>query len=279
MISIQNITYNYPGSKHLVFKDFSLNLAPGRIYGLLGKNGTGKSTLLYLVCGLLRQRKGTVTLNGEPCALRKPDMLQDIYLVPEEYDLPNVSLKDYVRSNSLFYPRFSEATLNSCLADFELPTDIHLKSLSMGQKKKVFMSFAMATGCSYIFMDEPTNGLDIPSKSLFRKVVARHMTDDRTLIVATHQVHDVESLLDHIVIIDQSHVLLNSSVSAITEAYVFRTIAESEAAQAVYTEPCAGGLSAMVHRKADEEETQLNLELLFDAAVSGSLPRTFPPAQ
>ena len=137
MISIQNITYNYPGSKHLVFKDFSLNLAPGRIYGLLGKNGTGKSTLLYLVCGLLRQRKGTVTLNGEPCALRKPDMLQDIYLVPEEYDLPNVSLKDYVRSNSVFYPRFSEATLNSCLADFELPTDIHLKSLSMGQKKKV----------------------------------------------------------------------------------------------------------------------------------------------
>ena len=146
MISIQNITYNYPGSKHLVFKDFSLNLAPGRIYGLLGKNGTGKSTLLYLVCGLLRQRKGTVTLNGEPCALRKPDMLQDIYLVPEEYDLPNVSLKDYVRSNSVFYPHFSEATLNSCLADFELPTDIHLKSLSMGQKKKVFMSFAMATG-------------------------------------------------------------------------------------------------------------------------------------
>lgn len=274
MIQIQNITYHYPGSKHLVFQGFSLTLEPGRIYGLLGKNGTGKSTLLYLICGLLRQRQGDITIDGERSALRTPAMLQEVYLVPEEYDMPAITLKEYARINSVFYPHFSEDILRSCLADFELPADIHLKALSMGQKKKVYMSFALATGCRYIFMDEPTNGLDIPSKSLFRKVVARHMTDDRTLIVSTHQVHDVEALLDHIVIIDQSRVLLDSSVGDVTAAYAFRTIPESQAAEAVYAEPSAGGLSAIMPRREGEEETQVNLELLFDAAVSGKLPAT-----
>lgn len=275
MINIQNITYRYPGSKHLVFKDFSLTLEPGRIYGLLGKNGTGKSTLLYLICGLLHLRQGDITVNGERSVLRTPGMLQDIYLVPEEYDLPAITLKEYVRISSVFYPRFNEDILNSCLTDFELPTDLHLKALSMGQKKKVHMSFALATGCSLILMDEPTNGLDIPSKSLFRKVVARHMTDDRTLIVSTHQVHDVELLLDHVVIIEQSHVMLDCSVGDITAAYAFRTIPEAEAGEAIYTEPSAGGLSAIMPRKEGEEETQVNLELLFDAAVSGKLPASF----
>ena len=265
MISIQNITYNYPGSKHLVFKDFSLNLAPGRIYGLLGKNGTGKSTLLYLVCGLLRQRKGTVTLNGEPCALRKPDMLQDIYLVPEEYDLPNVSLKDYVRSNSVFYPHFSEATLNSCLADFELPTDIHLKSLSMGQKKKVFMSFALATNTRYLLMDEPTNGLDIPSKAQFRRVVANTMTEERCVIISTHQVHDVEALLDHVLMINQSEILLNASTAEICEKYKFEYRLPQDMDETVlYAEPSLQGNAVIAKREEGDAETPINLELLFN---------------
>ncbi len=272
MIDIQNISYRYPGGRSQVFSDFSLQLQPGRIYGLLGKNGTGKSTLLYLICGLLRLGKGTITFNGQPSQQRTPEMLQDICLVPEEYDLPDMSLQEYVRINSVFYPRFSEDILSSCLADFELPADLRLGALSMGQKKKVFMSFALATGCTYIFMDEPTNGLDIPSKSLFRKVVSRHMTDERTLVVSTHQVHDVETLLDHIVIIDQSRVLLNSTTADVTAAYAFRTITEADAAKAVYTEPCAGGLSAIMPRQAGDEETQINLELLFDAAVGGHLP-------
>lgn len=279
MIEINDISFRYPGTKHDIYSGFSLTLSENRIYGVLGKNGTGKSTLLYLISGLLRPGKGSILVDGMDTRRRYAEMLSEMFIVPEEFALPRTSLDDYVLLNRKFYPRFSTEVLANCLRDFDLPLSLNLDALSMGQKKKVFMSFALAANTKFLLMDEPTNGLDIPSKSLFRKVVARHMTDDRTLIVATHQVHDVESLLDHIVIIDQSHVLLNSSVSAITEAYAFRTIAESEAAQAVYTEPCAGGLSAMVHRKDEEEETQLNLELLFDAAVSGSLPRTFPPAQ
>ncbi|MDD5862009.1 MAG: ABC transporter ATP-binding protein [Prevotella sp.] len=267
MIEIKNLTYRYPGAKHPVFEDFSLTLEGNRIYGLLGKNGTGKSTLLYLISGLLRPTAGEVLLGGRRSFDRTPEMLEDLFLVPEEYDLPAMGLREYVKVNRMFYPRFSEEILTNCLRDFEIAPDVDLKALSMGQKKKVYMSFALATGTRLILMDEPTNGLDIPSKSLFRKVVARYMTEDRTMIISTHQVHDIESLLDHIVIIDQSEVLLNSSVSDLTARYAFRAISEQEAEgpDVVYTEPSIMGLAAILRRQPGEEETQVNLELLFDA--------------
>lgn len=273
MIEINHLTYKYQGSKHLVFDDFNLSLEGNKICGLLGKNGTGKSTLLYLISGLLRPTKGTVMLNGRRSFDRSPEMLEDLFLVPEEYDLPAMNLREYVKVNSVFYPRFSKEILYNSLRDFEIAPDVDLKALSMGQKKKVFMSFALATGTRLILMDEPTNGLDIPSKSLFRKVVAKYMTDDRMMIISTHQVHDIESLLDHIIIIDQSEVLLNSSVSDITARYCFRAISEQDAQKpnVVYTEPSLMGLAAILRRQPDEEETQLNLELLFDATTAHKL--------
>lgn len=206
MIDVNNISFHYQGSRHEVFSDFSLSLAPGRIYGLLGKNGTGKSTLLYLISGLPRPESGTVSVDGKESLLRQPEMLQEIFIVPEEYAMPDMSFKAFADMMRTFYPHFSDELLDKCLADFEMPAEPNLKELSMGQKKKVYMSFAIATGTRLLMMDEPTNGLDIPSKALFRKVVASYMTDDRTLIISTHQVHDIESLLDHVVIIDNSRV-------------------------------------------------------------------------
>ena len=159
MIQVNDITFSYPGSKHKVFDRLSLNLKDNHIYGLLGKNGTGKSTLLYLIAGLLRPKKGCILVDGLTASKRYPEMLQEIYLVPEEYNLPNMSLANYTKIHETFYPRFSKETLNKCLEDFEMPTNINMKQLSMGQKKKVYMSFALATGCHLLLMDEPTNGL------------------------------------------------------------------------------------------------------------------------
>ena len=82
MIDVTNLNFNYQGSRHQVFSDFSLHLEPGRIYGLLGKNGTGKSTLLYLISGLLRPRSGKVTVDGRESRLRQPDLLQEMFIVP-----------------------------------------------------------------------------------------------------------------------------------------------------------------------------------------------------
>ena len=208
MIEIKDVTFAYR-SHQPVLDGFSLQFARGGIYGLLGKNGTGKSTLLYLMMGLLRPQKGIVTVDGIDTTLRRPEVLSEMFLVPEEYDLPAISLSAYVKAIKPFYPRFSEDLLKQCLANFEMSTDINLGELSMGQKKKVYMSIALAANTRYLLMDEPTNGLDILSKSQFRKVVIEGMSEDKTIIISTHQVHDVELLLDHVCIIERNKVLLN----------------------------------------------------------------------
>ena len=208
MISIQNIKFGYR-SYQRVLDDFSLDFGQSGIYGLLGKNGTGKSTLLYLMMGLLRPQKGDVTIDGVSASLRTPEVLREMFLVPEEYDLPRISLRGYVKAIKPFYPRFSDEILERSLASFEMTSDIDLGSLSMGQKKKIYMSVALAANTRYLLMDEPTNGLDILSKSQFRKALIESMSDDKTVIISTHQVHDVELLLDHVCIIEPNRVLLN----------------------------------------------------------------------
>ena len=272
MIDIKNIDFKYAGSKVQVFQDFSLQLSENNIYGLLGKNGTGKSTLLYLIAGLLRPNHGEVTIDGIPSIKRRPEILQELFIVPEEFDMPSMSLDEYVRINQPFYPNFSREVLRNCLEEFEMPTSLNLKTLSMGQKKKVFMSFALAAGTRLLLMDEPTNGLDIPSKTQFRRAVANNMTEDRTLIISTHQVHDVESLLDHILILSRSKLLLNASVGDICERYCFDYRSPNEPMDDVlYSEPSIQGNASISLRKEDMAETTLNLELLFNAVTMGKL--------
>ena len=272
MINVDNISFAYAGQKTKVFDNFSLQLEANNIYGLLGKNGTGKSTLLYLISGLLRPQKGTVTVDGMKSIDRRPEMLEEVFIVPEEFDLPSMTLDKYVSINQPFYPHFSREVLENCLNDFELPTTLSLQSLSMGQKKKVFMSFALAAGTRLLLMDEPTNGLDIPSKVQFRRVVANNMTDDRTLIISTHQVHDVESLLDHILILNQQQLLLDASVGDICDRYSFEYRTPGSAADGVlYSEPSVQGEAVIVPRNPDKVETPLNLELLFNAVTLGKV--------
>ena len=272
MIEVNNISFRYPGTKHNVFSNFSMSLEANSIYGLLGKNGTGKSTLLYLISGLLRPANGEVKVDGRLATDRQPEMLKEMFIVPEEFNLPSVTLDTYVKINKPFYPNFSQEVLESCLKDFELPQTLKLNELSMGQKKKVYMSFALAAGTKYLFMDEPTNGLDIPSKTQFRRVIANNMSDERTLIISTHQVHDVETLLDHILILSESEMLLNSSVSNICEHFSFEYRQPQEMDDTViYAEPTLQGNAVIAKREENDDETQMNLELLFNAVATGKI--------
>jgi ABC-2 type transport system ATP-binding protein len=268
MIEIKDLSFRYGKTKAMVFDHFSLDLAQGAVYGLLGKNGTGKSTLLYLLTGLLRRQGGSITYKGVDVALRYPVVLQEMFLVPEEFSMPEVSMKQFVKVNAPFYPRFSEAILKDCLHEFELNEDINLGELSMGQKKKAFMSFALATNTSLVLMDEPSNGLDIPSKSQFRKVIAKGMTDNKTVIISTHQVRDIDSLLDHVVMIDGSEVLLNASVNEICDKLNFVEQGMNEPTDgALYFQPSVQG-NSVIYPNTAHEESNLNLEVLFNAALA-----------
>lgn len=212
MIDIKDITFGHK-KRQTVLEDFSLRIADGGIYGLLGKNGTGKSTLLYLIAGLLTAQQGTIEVNGANPRHRRPSTLSDIFIVPEEFSLPSVSMADFIASNSTFYPNFSHDDLRRNLEIFDMTTDMHLGQLSMGQKKKAFMSFALACNTPILLLDEPTNGLDIPGKSRFRKFIVSAMTDERTVVISTHQVRDIDRILDHIIITDSKRVVMDSSVT------------------------------------------------------------------
>lgn len=270
MLSIKDVTYGY-AANYKVLSNFSLEFGEGGIYGLLGKNGTGKSTLLYLIMGLLHPNKGEVLYNGVDTRLRNPDIMSDMFIVPEEYNLPAISLKEYINSLRRFYPRFSEDTLKRCLDGFGMPLDVNLGALSMGQKKKVYMCMALAANTGLLLMDEPTNGLDIPSKSQFRKVVANSMTDDRTIIISTHQVRDVELLLDRLAVIDQNRVLLDATMGEISDKLRFVDVdRNSLSAEALYYEDSVHGYSAVMKKTAGSSETSVNLELLFNALLADS---------
>ena len=268
MIEVKNLFFSYGKRKQKVFDDFSLALDKGSVYGLLGKNGTGKSTLLYLMTGLLRPQAGRVLYKGVDVSMRYPLTLQDMFLVPEEFALPSVSLKQYLKLYTPFYPNFSNELLSTCLRDFDMNEDIHLGELSMGQKKKAFMCFALATNTSLLVMDEPSNGLDIPSKSQFRKVIASGMTDEKSVIISTHQVRDIDSLLDHVVIIDGTRVLLNASVKTICDKVYFAEQGMNEPTDtALYVQPSVQG-NSVIFPNTENEETNLNLEVLFNAMLA-----------
>ena len=268
MMEIKNVSFGY-NRKQTVFDDFSLTLGEGSVYGLLGRNGTGKSTLLYLMTGLLRPRRGEVLYQGVNVSLRRPETLSQMFIVPEEFTLPKVSLKQFVSLNRPFYPRFSDELLCSCLRDFDMNEDIHLGELSMGQKKKAYMCFALATNTQLLVMDEPSNGLDIPSKSQFRRVVASGMAEDKTVIISTHQVRDIDSLLDHVVIIEGSRTLLNRSVADICSHLCFAELSSGElTGDELFTQPSMHGQSVILPNRLGEEEGTLNLELLFNATLA-----------
>lgn len=211
MLEIKNITFGY--DKKNVLNNFSMKFENGGVYGLLGKNGTGKSTLLYLIMGLLCPKTGEILMDGKNTFERNPETLRRMFIVPEEYDLPNTNLASYIKNIRPFYPNFDEQVLKDCLEVFEMPTDVNMKDLSMGQKKKIYISLALAIRTEILVMDEPTNGLDIPAKSQFRKAIARGMSKNQIIIISTHQVRDVELLLDHVTIINQNGVLLNEPIN------------------------------------------------------------------
>ena len=270
MLNIQNLSFRYPRRSQAVLDDFSLKIDNGGIYGLLGPNGAGKSTLLYLISGLLTPKTGEVKFNGVNTRLRLPETLNDIFIVPEELTLPAVKLDSYVKMNAPFYPRFSYEDMQRHLATFEVG-DIaryKLSSLSMGQKKKIFMSFALACNTSLLLMDEPTNGLDIPGKAAFRRFIASSASDDKIIIISTHQVRDIDRILDHVIIMDEHRLLLNESINAITDRLAFLATADKELIDlALVAQPGIGGAQIVIENDGSLD-TEVNLESLFELATT-----------
>jgi ABC-2 type transport system ATP-binding protein len=266
MIDIQDLHFAYKKKK--VFTGLNLSLQAGHIYGLLGKNGTGKSTLLRNIAGLLFPNQGKVkVLNYNP-GQRNPAFLQELFMVPEEFYLPNISIGTFISCNASFYPKFDHNQFNTYLKEFEIPVDNKLQQMSYGQKKKVLISFGLACNTSLLLMDEPTNGLDIMSKSQFRKVIAGAIDESKCIIICTHQVKDMESLIDRITVIDEGKILFDQTVDRITSKLSFKVSFDSaEIKHAIYKEESLKG-SAIITTNMEDGEGKLDLEMLYKAIVT-----------
>lgn len=269
MVDIQALQFGYQKKK--VFDGLSLEFRPGCIYGLLGKNGTGKSTLLRNIHGLIYPDKGTIKVLGYNPRKRSPEFLRDVYMIPEEFYLPNVPIRKFVTCNAPFYPKFDLTQFEIYLREFEIPLENTLQQMSYGQKKKVLISFALACNTSLVLMDEPSNGLDIMSKSQFRKVLAAAVNEQKCIIISTHQVRDLEALIDHITIIDEGKILFDHSLEEIQRRLSFSFSFERQLpASVIYFEQALTGNAIISVSKEDDGDSsgKIDLELLYKAVIT-----------
>ncbi len=265
MIEIKNLTFGYTKKRYL-FDDLNLNIPAGNIYGLLGRNGAGKTTLLKQILGLLFPVKGECLVFDKPARERLPEVLSDVYFIPEEFQLPAISMSLFTKMHAPFYPKFDKVILDKYLIEFEINNNAKLSALSYGQKKKFLIAFGLATRTRLLILDEPTNGLDIPSKSQFRRIIAASMGEERSIIISTHQVRDLASLIDHIIILESGKVVFHQSTEDISKKLSFTLTKNTDKLDVVYSELVMGGYATMC-RKTDEE-TEIDLELLFNGVVS-----------
>jgi ABC-2 type transport system ATP-binding protein len=267
MIQIQDAAFHY--SKARLFEGLTLSIPGGNIYGLLGMNGAGKTTLLKILSGQIYLQKGQAEVMGYDPGKREAAMLEQIFYLPEEFYLPNIELKEYLSLNAVFYPAFDREAFEIYSKAFGLDYNKKLSQLSYGQKKKFLLSFGLASNTSLLILDEPTNGLDIPSKSQFRRTIASAMRDDRTFIISTHQVRDMENLIDPIIILHEGKVVFNSPLDDVSSALTLAlTPSEPTDAACLYKEQVPGGWSSLRTRNPDDMETNIDLETLFNAVIT-----------
>lgn len=267
MIQLKNLSFHYNKRQEL-FKDLMFDQTAGSITGLLGKNGAGKSTLLYLIAGLLEPKKGEVTVNGYVPFKRDPNFLTNFFLVTDEMFLPPLSIEAYTRVYGPMYKNFDFEKMEEILSEFKLDKKDRLHKLSHGQQKKFLIAFALATRCKMLLFDEPTNGLDIPSKSVFRRILVGSVEEDQMVVISTHQVKDVETIIDRIVILEDGKILFEKDMVEITENIQFKRVPGlASLSNVLYHEKCPEGFNVMLPI-ANNEETEVDIELLFNAITN-----------
>jgi ABC-2 type transport system ATP-binding protein len=264
MIKSKDLTFHYSKNNKL-FSDLAFNQNAGNITGLLGKNGAGKSTLFKLIAGLIKPSRGTLEVNGYIPFYRNPNFLSDIYLVTDEPFFPSLSIAGYTKIYAPFYKNFDSGKMNEILQDFELKGEDKLHRISYGQQKKFIIAFALATNCKLLLLDEPTNGLDIPSKRIFRKVLVSSIEENQLVLISTHQVKDIETIIDKILIIEDGEIVFEKDTALVSENLQFKKVSNLESVSNIlYHEKCPEGYNVLYSDRTTTE-TDMDIELLFNA--------------
>ncbi|MCG2587969.1 ABC transporter ATP-binding protein [Rhodohalobacter sulfatireducens] len=266
MVTVEKLTFAFQKNEPL-FTGLDMRLEAGNTYGLFGLNGAGKTTLLNQLSGMLFPHKGSCTVLGENVKKRLPKTMSEIYILPEQFDLPKIDAEIYAELHAPFYPRFDHTYLSEILNEFQVDRQKNLTELSYGQRKKFLIAFALSTNSKLVLMDEPTNGLDIPSKSQFRKIMAASDQSNRCFLISTHQVRDLDSIIDHVIVLNNGKIIFQQSVMDISTTLSFEKLSDDSDKIALYSEDVFGGKAAIISKNKSSKETQIDLELLFNGII------------
>jgi len=220
VLEINNL--NYKKNNKVILKDINLNLDNGKIIGLLGANGAGKTTLMRLITGVNAKNSGQITVSGvEDKAARKS-------CVSSTYSLNsfkkgngeiNYRIKDIVQFYLDLYPDFSFEKYQAMAQFLEIPSNDKIANLSTGISEKFVIALTLARQVPLYFLDEPLNGVDIMSRKKIIKSIIQWKGDDSTIIISSHYVTEIASLLDEVVILKDQTVYQVSSVEDIQTKY------------------------------------------------------------
>ena len=263
MINVRSMSFSYSRKSSRVFDSLSFTLPAGEIVGLLGRNGAGKSTLIKLLASLLTTEQGTIEFNGANVESRGAELYSRMMVVPEEFELPKVTVEKFVRYTAPFYPQFNREQFDSYCAQLEVDTTQRFDRLSMGQRKKAYLAFALACNVELLLLDEPTNGLDITAKSALRSILASYADGSKSVIISTHQAHDIENLIDRVMLIDNGEIIINQSVYTLQQCFGFGVVSGHNA---IYSTQSVAG-TVGIWAADNNEEGRFDLELLFNAAT------------
>lgn len=267
MIKLDNVTFAYPGSGAPALRNLTGEVGEG-IHLLLGENGAGKTTLLHLLATLLWPTEGTVTINGADSRMRLPSMLRTLCFVADDEQLPADTVADMARLHGrIFYPRFDAAMLDDNLRAFGLDARTPLASMSLGQRKKAVVSYALALRPDILLLDEPANGLDIGSRDTLRSLMARCVEDTQTVVVSTHTTADLQPLYDGIIMLRRGELLMAMPTARITERVSFG-IYNIPPREALFTMSDIGRFRSIVPTADADSTTEVDIHLLYSALQS-----------
>lgn len=262
MIILNNLTYVYrKGAEALSNASASIG---GGIYLLLGENGAGKTTLLHIIAGLLYPSKGECELDGSPVSARQPETMRRIFFLGDNMKFPFISIEEMVKCHAVFYPTFDAEMLQRNLERFGMTGRERLSKLSLGNRHKAQLAYALSLRTEVLLFDEPANGLDIPSRQQLQTMIAECVNEEQTVIVSTHIVSDLRNLYDGVLVLSCGKLLLADTADSLLGRVSF-TVTSVPPVNPLYMERRFNQFHAIQRVDDAEESADIDYELLFNA--------------
>lgn len=271
MIELKRLSYSYR-KDIFALKNASATIGPG-ISLVVGPNGAGKTTLFRILAGMLVPNTGESTFDEISTSCELPSLRQRIFYLPDDAVMPQSTINEMACHHAVFYPGFSQDRLGENLEAFDMTGEEKLSAMSTGQRKKANVAYALSLGVDVLLLDEPANGLDISSQKILNRLIARNISDEGYIIIATHMVHEMRNMFDNVVVLNEGRVMLSETTDEILRRWAF-IVSDSRPAKALYGEQSVDGYHSIVPN-ADGIDSTIDFSLLY-SMLCGNPPMFNP---